>query len=698
MQSVQLKLRVIDHFCYSEVCYHTQVIEAEQHSNSARPLRNTWRTCALLGGILGVWMGLAYGADSAKSADNTKNSSAKTSMIEKWAPVGPFGGAGDAIAVSAKSGVLIAASRGGRLFRSANHGNQWDPMPFPAESNATVRAILFTGEDDQEMLIGVTHDHQSGVGMYQTLDGGSHWRAIPQFRGKPVWALAAWAKDPKRIAAGAADGVFLSGDGGASWRRISPPGKNEVQPVVSVAFDPSSPGIIFAGTPHLPWRTTDEGASWQSIHKGIIDDSDIFSIAPSLRAGGLFFLSACTGIYRTEDGGDGWSKLHGSAEASYRTYVILPDPNSPNRVWAGTTAGLQRSLNGGTSWETVLPNAVKSIAVDGSGYVYAATGSGLLRSDANGENFESINNGFEGRQESALFAAADSLFVAGNEGAQVRYSRLGPWRTMRPADADIVVASPRRGELVAAAGRLLYISADGGGAWKPLEVPGSRGQFTAVAVLGSNDALQIWAASADGLFTGVAGRWRKLANHGFDGQAVRTILADGGGRVLIASRQKAAMSSDNGASWIHLPVAVNGLGSENFEWEGFAFNPADRSLVAATSHGIFLLETSQSRWRETKGPESASVSSIVFHPKSPNVVFAAQQSTVLFSTDGGRTWRGLVRNGLSLPAQIKCLTTLPSEPGRLYALVARRGVYSTLLPSDLNVQAPDFNALGSNSQ
>ena len=647
--------------------------------------------------LLGVWITPAYSADYAKSADAAKLG-AVTTTLEKWAPAGPFGGGADSIAASPKSSVLIAASRNGHLFRSSNLGNQWDPLPFPAESTAKVRTILFNAEDDQHILIGVTHDHQNGVGMFQTSDIGANWRAVPEFRGKQVWALAAWAKDHKFIVAGAGDGVYLSRNAGASWSRISPEGKTDLQPAVSVAFDPSASGIIFAGTPHLPWRTSDAGVSWQSIHKGMIDDSDVFSIAPSPKSDGLFFLSACTGIYRTENGGDTWAKLHGSAEASYRTYVILPDPNSPDRVWAGTTAGLQRSLDGGTNWETVLSNGVKSLAVDRSGYVFAATDSGLLRSDASGENFEPINNGFKGQQDSALFAAADSLFVAGNEGTQVRYSRLGPWRKMKPADASLVVASPRHGELVAAAGRTLWISADGGGAWKTLEVPGSHSQFTAIAVFGSVAVPEIWAASADGLFTAVSGSWRRLSAPGFEKQLIRTILSDGASRILIASRQKAAVSTDNGVTWSSLPLAKKGVEMGGFEWESFAFNPSDRSLLAATSHGIFLLEASRSLWRETNGPEGTSVSSIVFHPKSHNVVFAAQQSNVLFSTDGGRTWRGLVRDGIAPSAHIKCLTTLPSEPGRLYALVASRGVYSTLLPPDFSVQAPDLKAQGLKSQ
>jgi hypothetical protein len=47
---------------------------------------------------------------------------------------------------------------------------------------------------------------------------------------------------------------------------------------MSVAFDPKDRRIIYAGTLHLPWKTTDGGKTWQSIHVGMADDSDVFSI------------------------------------------------------------------------------------------------------------------------------------------------------------------------------------------------------------------------------------------------------------------------------------------------------------------------------------------------------------------------------------------------------------------------------------
>ena len=433
-----------------------QVLEGQQIRSRGFHLNYTCLLRGIFVGVLGISVPIGFAGDYAKLPESSS-----------WIPAGPYGGSADAIAAS-PTGTLLAASRHGRLFRSTDLGSYWQSISFPAESNAKIRTILFNGQDDRQFFIGVTHDHVNGVGLYQTMDGGRNWRDVPEFRGKQVWALAAWQKDASRIVAGTGDGVYLTLNSGGSWTRISPEGRTDLQPAVSVAFDPANAETIYAGTPHLPWRTTDRGASWKSVHTGMIDDSDVFSISPAAYKPGLIFASACTGIYRSEDGGENWSKMIGSAEASYRTYTIVPDPSIPGMVWAGTTAGLQLSIDGGVAWETVLPNAIRGIAIHKSGLVFVATDQGLIRADLENKKgagvFESVNTGFEGYQDNALFAAADSLFVYGNEGSQVRFSKQGGWRSMKPADAAIFASSPRRGEIVAAAGRRLWISTDGGGA------------------------------------------------------------------------------------------------------------------------------------------------------------------------------------------------------------------------------------------
>jgi hypothetical protein len=103
-----------------------------------------------------------------------------------------------------------------------------------------------------------------------------------------------------QLAAGTVSGIFISHDEGKNWRRIAPAGDMESQPVVSLAFAPDSVRTLYAGTPKLPWKTTDDGKTWNPIHVGILDDSDIFSIVVEPDR---ILIGACSGIYRSEDGG-----------------------------------------------------------------------------------------------------------------------------------------------------------------------------------------------------------------------------------------------------------------------------------------------------------------------------------------------------------------------------------------------------------
>jgi photosystem II stability/assembly factor-like uncharacterized protein len=90
-------------------------------------------------------------------------------------------------------------------------------------------------------------------------------------------------------------------DAGATWTQISPPGSREIHEVESLAVDPVDPNIVYAGTWHLPWKTTDGGKTWHNIKQGLIDDSDVFSIMSIRPSRSTVFLSACSGIYKSEN-------------------------------------------------------------------------------------------------------------------------------------------------------------------------------------------------------------------------------------------------------------------------------------------------------------------------------------------------------------------------------------------------------------
>ncbi len=116
--------------------------------------------------------------------------------------------------------------------------------------------------------------------------------------------------------------------------------------VTAVAFSPADRKSIYAGTPHLPWMTSNEGESWESIHEGMLDDSDVFSIYVDPKKPTRVLLSACSGIYRTETGGAPWTKFKGIPPNLRRTHAVRIDAAHPDVIYAGTTLGLLKSTDG----------------------------------------------------------------------------------------------------------------------------------------------------------------------------------------------------------------------------------------------------------------------------------------------------------------------------------------------------------------
>ncbi len=123
--------------------------------------------------------------------------------------------------------------------------------------NAVVTAILVDPRDSAR-LYASTWTREScgeGGGVFLSSDGGATWRDSG-LAGHAVRALAQAASDPAMLVAGALDGVFLSRDSGETWQRVTPAGDAELRNFDSLAIDPRDPQIIYAGTFHLPWKTT----------------------------------------------------------------------------------------------------------------------------------------------------------------------------------------------------------------------------------------------------------------------------------------------------------------------------------------------------------------------------------------------------------------------------------------------------------
>jgi len=292
-----------------------------------------------------------------------------------------------------QSGTLLAATARASLFLSRDQAETWTALPFPAESRASVHALLIDSTRPHVYLIAVSSEIPKIAGVYRTVDDGATWQQLRDLRGRQAWSLASSASDGRVIAAGTEDGAFISRDRGDSWVRISSPQANQPWPVVALTFAPANSYVLYAGTPHLAWKTINGGATWHSIPKGMEEDSDVFSIHVDWTRPSRLFVGACSGIYRSLDGGVTWTNLERALGQAYRTYVVAQEPGHSRVLFAGTSAGLVKSLDSGLTWHKLLSSPVRSIAFDPAdpSRMFIATDRGILRSQDGGSHFSEMN-------------------------------------------------------------------------------------------------------------------------------------------------------------------------------------------------------------------------------------------------------------------------------------------------------------------
>ncbi len=292
-------------------------------------------------------------------------------------------------------GTLLAGTATAQLFRSRDGADTWQALPFPGELRSTLHAMLIDPARPNVYFVAVSSEMPEYAGVFRTVDEGATWQPLHGLEQKQVWALASWTADAHVIAAGAQDGVFLTRDGGESWTLLSSPGSAGPHPVVSLAFDPEDSNTIYAGTPHLAWKTADGGVTWHRIPRGMQEDSDIFSIDVDGTRRRRLFAAACSGVYSSVDGGGTWSSLKRAMGGSKRTYVITRHPRRPNVVFAGTSGGLIQSSDGGATWRRLSAETARSIAFDPADprRIFVATDQGVLRSEDSGMHLSGANQG-----------------------------------------------------------------------------------------------------------------------------------------------------------------------------------------------------------------------------------------------------------------------------------------------------------------
>ena len=410
---------------------------------SKKCIRMTLALC----GMLSVAMGLPAGQkekQKEKGKEKAAATVAKPPSANETAPMEKFkalefrelgpavmgGRIDDFAAVESNPSIVFVGVASGGVWKTVNNGITWEAV-FDKEGVSTIGDIAIAPSDPSIVWVGTgePNNRQSsswGDGIYKSTDGGKTWsnmglaetrhigRVVIHPRNPDVVYVAAlghlWGANPDR-------GVYKTTDSGKTWSQVLKISNDTG--VSDLAMDPESPDTLYAasyqrrrtpfgfnggGTEAAIYKTTDGGASWKKLAKGLPYENggqtgriglDVYRKDPNIVYAVVQHEKG--GIYRSEDKGETWKKMGDTnPRPSYYSQVRI-DPNNDLRVWV-LGAAMFFSEDGGKTFSTRRVQKIHgdfhALWIDpaNSNHIISGSDGGIHWSYDNGKTWDFINS------------------------------------------------------------------------------------------------------------------------------------------------------------------------------------------------------------------------------------------------------------------------------------------------------------------
>ncbi len=284
-----------------------------------------------------------------------------------------------------------SSSWGNGVYLSTDAGGTWTNVG-PKESKTVARIVVHPADPKTAWVAAGGDLWRAGGerGLYKTTDGGATWKAAltapapyadrvgacevaldPSNPDTVYAALYARRRTPWSFTSGPAaidgkdlGGIFKSGDGGATWRKLGN-GLPAATGRIGIDVSRKNPRVVYAVVQSLEGGTNDS-AGVRSRRGGVFrseDSGDSWTRVSPLNPRPFYFSQIRVdpendqrvyvlgfGLHVSEDGGrtfreDRFEKVHPDLHA------LAVDARNPRRLVLGTDGGVYQSFNGGETWD-----------------------------------------------------------------------------------------------------------------------------------------------------------------------------------------------------------------------------------------------------------------------------------------------------------------------------------------------------------
>lgn len=266
---------------------------------------------------------------------------------------------------------------GDGVYRSTDGGRSWRHMGL--DSTGRIARIVIHPQNPNVVLVcalGRAFGPSPQRGVYRTTDGGETWtRVLFVDPNTGCSDLAIDPGDPNTLFAGMwqfeiktwhlqsggpGSGLWVSRDGGVTWKRLAGhglPAASHVVGKIAVAVAPSNPNVVYTlmedSNPTL-YRSADRGATWHLMSRNhdMAERAPYyvrFAVSPD-DENRLYFVSVRFSV--SLDGGrtlarSGW-------DAGGDNHDIWIDPENPDRYMVAHDGGASITLNRGRSYTPIV--------------------------------------------------------------------------------------------------------------------------------------------------------------------------------------------------------------------------------------------------------------------------------------------------------------------------------------------------------